>query len=142
MKATLFLSIVVLFTSCTGLINFGIKKYGFYDDRLGQVEVLTKKNQEIVLIPMKHIGTPKFYENVSHLIDSLNTEGFYYYLEGIGTKTNDSSTLDTIARKWRKITNLPLARNSEFGGPIDTVNNTFLFGKRNIQLKKKYHYTA
>ena len=102
-----------------------MQKFGVYDD-----EVMLKKydsnEKEIVFIPMHHIGTENFYNDVELKIDSLKKMQFHFYIEGVAAKVID----DSILRKFRKLTRNPIAKEG-YKKNLDSI-----FGAK-LKLRKK-----
>lgn len=81
--------------------------------------------QEVVFIPMHHVGTPEFYHDVEKRVDSLQSMNFLLLLEGVGTDIQDSVQLDSVIRKFRKIVGInPMAPGGYLG-----LGGQGLFGK-------------
>jgi len=74
--------------------------------------------KKIVFIPMHHLGTEKFYNNIKSEIDSLKKENYYFLYEKVNLDRKD----DTLMRKFRKIFSLPLTRpNSGYKKMLDSL---------------------
>lgn len=135
-----YLLILLFCFSCSVIINHSLESGGFYEK-----DVITRKikkgDKEVVFIPMKHVGPPVFYQQVSKISDSLIKKGYYFFLEGVSAKPpknkTDSLKLDTIARKIRKIWGRSLSYNSSKGGSFDTINAILSINGRKIKLKEK-----
>lgn len=122
----IFLALSVV--SCKSyLFNKALEFNGVYDDTVS-IEEMHDGEQSIVFIPMHHIGTSLFYQDVQHTIDSLKSEGYYFYTEGI----LDQKTTDTSMRKFRKFLGSPLAKNG-YMNVVDSV----LTKVYNVKLKKE-----
>src|SRR5690606_3243669 len=112
MKKIFYIAVSFSFLSCSIIINNGLKYMGVFEKSVDFQEI-TKENQKIIFIPMKHMGTKEFYFDVKTKIDSLKKEGYYFFLEAPGTgqlnNRNDTLRLDTLARKYRKISGKSLS---------------------------------
>lgn len=92
--------------SCNTLINNSLDKKGVFDDKIELLE-FNNDDTSIIFFPMHHIGTEKFYSDVSFKIDSLLGNDYYFYTETVKAEAFD----DTILRKYKKITRKPLTKN-------------------------------
>jgi hypothetical protein len=125
-----------LFTSCKSyFINDFFEREGIYDET-SKIEKLRGEN-EIIIIPMHHIGTENFYKNVRKKTDSLTNLNYKIFYEMILTdniKSNDSikqQLIDTtMALKFRKA--FGLLGLSKKG----TTNYVDFFKERGIKIKK------
>ncbi len=136
-SAFLFFLTLTLFISCKSyLINDFFEREGIYDET-SKIEKLIGEN-EIIIIPMHHIGTEKFYKNVRKKVDSLANLNYKIFYEMILTdniKSNDSirqKLIDTtMALKFRKAFGLlGLSKNG-------TTNYVDFFKEKGIQIKKE-----
>lgn len=89
----------------------------------------TANNRKVVFLPMKHIGTRKYYSKVKDYIESKMKNGYKVFDEGvrieiIQTDSVDSersslergiqlSQLDTLERKYRRVTGYALAYRTD-----------------------------
>jgi hypothetical protein len=123
-----FITLFLLLNSCTSFkINLALKIVGVYDDTV-KLSKLTTKEKEVVFIPMHHLGTVLFYNDVKAKIDSLKKSGFYFYTEEVKGNKKDSITI----RKIIKLTGIPFSRdNSGYKHFFDSLYN----GK--VKLKKE-----
>lgn len=124
MRIKTFTALLIFFSlsSCTSVVlNMALKSLKIYED---EVIVSSYKNEDktIAYIPMKHVGTKNFYKNVAATADSLASEGFVFFLEGVRVDTLKFSKqqIDTIEFKIRKITGVNISQY------LDTVNNTLM----------------
>ena len=132
----LFLLIAILFTSCKSyFINDIFEREGIYDEN-SKIEKLRGEN-EIIIIPMHHIGTENFYNNVRKKVDSLTNLKYKIFYEMILTdnmKSNDSirqKLIDTtMALKFRKAFGL-LGISSK-----GATNYVDFFKEKGIKIKK------
>ena len=126
--------LLILFTailsSCSSFkMNLALKHLGVYDDQV-QISAYENKQSKILLIPMHHVGTQKFYDDVKNKIDSLNKIDYSFYYEGIKIDSinRDSINIDKDIRKLRKITGvIPSAENylNKFKVLAEQMNYTF-----------------
>ncbi len=128
MKNALILSLFILLTSCKSYVfNLALDAKGIYDDKI-ELNLITNNSKELIILPMHHIGTELFYDDVKSKIDSLKSEGYYFYYELIKSSTAN----DTILRKYRKFSGLPFSKNGYLGS-IDSLVRT----KFDLKLKKE-----
>lgn len=61
--------------------------------------------REVVIIPMMHTGSPKYYNRVKKIVDSLRSDGFVFFYESVQycNDTLSAETRDTLDRKLRKV---------------------------------------
>lgn len=96
------------FVSCTSFkVNLALKLIGVYDDSV-KLTKLAKDEREVVFIPMHHLGTPLFYNDVKNKIDSLKQQGYFFYTEEVKGDKKDSINI----RKAIKLTGVPYSRNN------------------------------
>jgi len=97
MRKTFFIiTYVLLFTSCKSyLLNEFFEQNGVYQENV-KTEKLLGKN-EIVLIPIHHLGTKSFYKDVKIKIDSLKNLDYKIFYEMVLTDHAKSS--DTTKQK-------------------------------------------
>lgn len=64
-----------------------------------------EQDKTIVFVPMVHVSTPEFYQDVKTKLDSLRTMGYVVFYESVAfdTKKYNHKELDTIYRKFRKL---------------------------------------
>ncbi|HNP32652.1 MAG TPA: hypothetical protein PKN96_05120 [Flavobacterium sp.] len=92
--------------SCTSFkVNLAFKLLGIYDDKV-IITKITKEEREVVFIPMHHLGTASFYDDVKNKIDSLKKTGYYFYTEEVKGNKKDSITI----RKSIKLTGIPFSK--------------------------------
>lgn len=136
-KLLLFLTVTSLVsTSCKSyLMNNFFEREGIYDET-SKIEKLVGEN-EIIIIPMHHIGTENFYKNVRKKVDSLTNLKYKIFYEMILTnnmKSNDSSIQEimdtTMILKFRKA--FGLIGLSAKG----TTNYIEFFKEKGIKIKK------
>ena len=125
MKKIIFLGLILFCFNCKSfLYNTAFEKIGAYDERVSVEKVVLNK-KEVVFVPMVHLGTELFYQDVTRKVDSLREKGFVFYYEN----TKADIKQDTILRKTRKIRGIPISKNG-YKGSIDSILG-------NIKLKKK-----
>ncbi|MFC4634784.1 hypothetical protein ACFO3O_12755 [Dokdonia ponticola] len=106
---------LLLLTSCKSkLINIYLENQGVYDKHVSLHHLQNEKEKEIIFIPLFHIGTQEFYNDISSKIDSLDKQGFYFYYELVEVTNND-----TILRKHKKISGKPYGKT----GNLDIINS-------------------
>lgn len=64
----------------------------------------TKEDRTIMIVPMIHLNKPNFFEKRKHLLDSLKSEGYIVFYEGVNDKNTTEEEKDIIYRKFRKLT--------------------------------------
>ncbi|MGB6092468.1 MAG: hypothetical protein WBF83_01765 [Moheibacter sp.] len=141
MKKILFAFIVFnSFLSCTALLNGALRSKGVFDKEI-KIHKVQNEKKEIIFFPMIHMGTQEFYDDVKIKIDSFKRAGFYFFLEGLGTgelsTKDDTMKLDTLARKFRKISGKSLSFIASDGGVFDTINNEIVIRNKRYKLKEK-----
>ena len=103
-KYFLLASLVILIFSCKSYwVDYALDEVGVFDDK---VELRKFKNDKrtLVLIPMHHIGTKLFYDDVKHKVDSLQKNNYTIYYELITADEKKDSTKRMLnKRKLRKI---------------------------------------
>jgi len=121
-KIVLVIAIAITVTSCMSL---QIKLLGIHK-KDATVVSFSNNNKTVAFVPMKHIGPREFYNDVRHIVDSLENEGYIAYLES--TRITDSLTKeeDSIVHlKVRKMIGTYLGDQ----GYLDTINRK-LMGRR------------
>ena len=110
MKKILVLIYLILFSlsSCTSFkVNLAFKLVGVYDDNI-KLSKVTNEDKEVIFIPMHHLGTKLFYDDVKTKIDSLKKIGYFFYTEEVKGNKKDSVTV----RKSIKLMGIPFSRNN------------------------------
>ena len=105
-KIILLILFTIILSSCSSFtMNYALNKLGIYDDQV-KISAYENKQSKVLLIPMHHVGTQKFYDDVKNKIDSLNKIDYSFYYEGIkiDSTNRDSINIDKDIRKLRKIT--------------------------------------
>lgn len=99
---------LIIFTlhscSVSNIINKTLEKSNVYSDEIDYKIELKNNIKVLKLIPIRHLGTPKFYDNLNNLITEHQNMGYTVYYELLKTKNADDITI----RKFRKITSLKL----------------------------------
>jgi hypothetical protein len=102
---------LILFSllGCTSFkVNLAFKHVGVYDDNV-KLSKVTNEEKNVIFIPMHHLGTKSFYDDVQTKIDSLKMMGYFFYTEEVKGNKKDSITV----RKSIKISGIPFSRNNE-----------------------------
>lgn len=106
------------------LISCNIKRYSF--NKLQEIGVfetsvtvkkIVHEGKQIAFIKTRHIGKKEYYDQMKIKIDSLKNDNYYFFLEGVQNKSNDTIQL----LKYRKIFGNIYTNNAE--EIIDTINN-------------------
>jgi len=129
MKKLLFFVLILIITLGCGSfkINLALDLIGIYDDS-AELHLLKSDQREIVFIPMHHIGTKLFYDDIKNKVDSLENLGFYFYTEMV--KGDKKDTLSKL--KYRKITGMPISKNNK--GYLEVFDSVY---KGKIKYKKE-----
>lgn len=126
MKQTILL--LFLFLSCAVNAQGSLTKFGInMANKSFAIGYYEKEGREVATIPMIHVNKPEFYEMTKRKIDSLRSDGFEVFYEGINSDVTDSLQLDILMRKFRQVTGFALMDY------MDSDNETF----KSLQ-KKKY----
>lgn len=105
MKTIYFLfTLFFIFTSCSvsNLVNKSLENNGIYSDEINYEKNLIKDDKLVKLIPLRHLGTPNYYDNLKNTLSKYQNSGYVVYYEML--KKEDS--IDNYLRKFRKITSL------------------------------------
>uniref|UniRef100_UPI0037BFC23E hypothetical protein n=1 Tax=Flavobacterium sp. TaxID=239 RepID=UPI0037BFC23E len=105
MKTIYFLfALFFIFTSCSvsNLVNKSLENNGIYSDEINYEKNLIKDGKLVKLIPLRHLGTPNYYDNLKNTLSKYQKSGYVVYYEML--KKEDS--IDNYLRKFRKITSL------------------------------------
>ncbi|OYU85574.1 MAG: hypothetical protein CFE24_01335 [Flavobacterium sp. BFFFF2] len=129
MKKIIFLSLLLL-SSCKNIAyNHAMEKIGGFSDEV-KTSTLVNTDKSVVFIPMHHIGTQLFYDDVHKKIDSLKALDYYFFYEQI--KANSASIRDTITLlKIRKILGVPLSKDAK------TDYLSYFKDKEKVKFKKE-----
>lgn len=104
MKKPFILLILILFTSCATIFNKRIINKMGVESGKSELRFIDGKEQEILFIPMHHVGRIDYYNDVAHKIDSLQELNYFVFYEGvIDDNENDSLTIKKSLLKLRKI---------------------------------------
>lgn len=79
---------------------------GILQDK-AELKKIPHKDQDILFLPMHHLGTRPFYQDVQNKVDSLAQQGYFFYLEMISAKADGTDDL----MKLRKIFGMGLPTN-------------------------------
>jgi len=121
----MFLLVILLLFNCKSfLYNKALEKIGAYDEKV-KVEKLVNNKKEVVFIPMMHLSTELFYQDVIKKVDSLKKKGFEFYYE----HTMADIKQDTILRKIRKIRGIPFSKDG-YKESIDSILGDIKFKKK------------
>jgi len=99
-----FLIIFLLLQSCSvsNIVNKALEKTKIYSDEINYEINLKKDDKQVKLIPLRHLGTPKFYENLKDLLSKYQDSNYVVFYEIL---KNNNVNEDNL-RKFRKITGL------------------------------------
>jgi hypothetical protein len=64
--------------------------------------------RQIVMLGMIHLEKPQFFDEIRHYLDSLKRDGYVVFHEGVKGDGIDSLRLDTLLRKFRRVTGVYL----------------------------------
>ena len=107
MKQTILL--LFLFLSCAVNAQGPLTKFGInMANKTFAIGYYEKEGREVATIPMIHVNKPGFYEMTKRKIDSLRSDGFEVFYEGINSDVTDSLQLDILMRKFRQVTGFAL----------------------------------
>lgn len=116
-KVVIILFLTIPFIGCRSyLYNKAYESIGAFDEEVKIVK-LVKADKNVVFIPMVHVSTELYYEDVRNKIDSLEKEGYFFYYELVNNENKD----DTLQRKMRKILNLPFGSKHDYLSVIDSL---------------------
>ncbi len=86
-----------------------------------ETQTVQWKNKTIVMVPIAHASTPKFYEGVKTIVNDYKAKGYVVFYEQIkqegtkgikGTTTPTNTTTDTLGLKLRKLVGLEPTRQT------------------------------
>lgn len=138
MKSKLIIILIAFFfVSCkTYIANSYFEKNGIYDEKV-KLEKLTGEN-DIVLVPMHHLGTKSFYDDVKNKVDSLVNNNHIVFYEMI--MTDNSKSKDTSQQKLIDTT-MVLKFRKAFGlsgmSKNGSSNYKDYFNEKGIKIKKE-----
>jgi len=133
MKKLLIPVFLLIVTSCSSIFNKKIiRKLGVEDDKT-ELKFISSEEQEIIFVPIHHVGRKEYYEDIANKVDSLQKLNYAVFYEGvIDDQEKDSVTRRMSLLKLRKIMGFfPQGQQGYF----DTVTNV-IAGK--IKYKGKY----
>lgn len=133
MKKTLILLIIFTLTSCASVFNKRIIKNLGVENEKTELKFIDNIEQEIIFIPMHHVGRKRYYNDIANKVDSLQKLKYVVFYEGV----TDNKEKDSLIRKKSL---LKLRRIMGFfpqgqKGYLDTTTN-IIAGK--IKYKGKY----
>lgn len=103
MKKILFLSTLLLLTSCKSKLETTLIKLGINDNSVKVTKVEHPK-KDILFIEMIHLGQKEFYNDVKQKVDSLSNLGYHFFYEGLYLRRSDRQINDTLSyKKYRKV---------------------------------------
>jgi len=130
------LAFAILAVSGSCINEISAKKLGVFN-KVATPRYITNGDKQIVFIGMHHIGKKEFYQDVKRICDSLYSNDYSIFFEGLNKVSyTDSLRRDSVYKKIRQLTGIHLLAMKKNGGYIDTVNNT-LMGKK-IKFISKY----
>ncbi len=106
-------------TSCASLLYNAVLSPKANESKI----VHLSTGNEVVFIPMIHIGYKSYYEDVARKVDSLDKLGYAFIYETVSSKLKDSVQKDIVYRKLRKVLG---AQPSAVGERVDTVNKLII----------------
>jgi uncharacterized protein YcfL len=124
MKKIFLLPLFLLIGCKSYLINTALERVGVYEENV-KIKIISNNEKKIVFVPMKHIATELFYDNVRTKIDSLEKNDYCFYYELVNGIKDDSITL----KKFRKISGLPENKK----GYLETLDSVL----KGVKYKKK-----
>jgi uncharacterized protein YcfL len=123
MKKIYLLPLFLLIGCKSYLINKALEKVGVYEENV-EIKIISNNDKKIIFIPMKHIATELFYDNVKTKIDSLEKYDYYFYYELVNGVKDSITT-----KKFRKISGIPENKK----GYLETLDSVL----KGIKYKKK-----
>jgi hypothetical protein len=74
-----------------------------------EIKVFEKDDQRVLFMGMTHLAKPSFFKEVKAQIDSLRSEGYVFFKEGIYFENNTTTAQkDTLQRKFRQLIGLTI----------------------------------
>lgn len=98
------------------LATTSIKYAKAYDDK-ETLHLVNYKDKRIVFLPMHHLGTALFYNDVKNKIDSLTNENYYFLYEKMSADTIEERDV----RKFRKILKSPISKDASYVKQYQTL---------------------
>lgn len=102
------LAIPIIFLCCKSITQNYIKTYLYLKRGSFTIAKYEKDNKKVLLVPMVHLNTTGYYENVKNKIDSLRADGYVFFYEGIDCLEENNTDVEYQMRKFRKITGFAL----------------------------------
>jgi hypothetical protein len=134
-----FLAIITL--SVINGCGFLLVKIGGLDNNKVSISKLSNQKIELICIPMHHVGTIIFYNNVKQIIDSLVSRGYYCYYEGAERKHNDSLIRDTYTKKLRYLISSSFGKGNYYDSSTKMFSNGVWYkGNLNLIPQPKSNY--
>ena len=134
MNKLFLLLVCIMLTSCVSIFpKKALKKTGVLDAKT-ELKIINNQKQNIIFIPMHHVGRLEFYDDVANKIDSLQNQGYTVFYESVADENQiDSLVMLTSVKKLRKIMRF---FPQEHKGYIDTTTNV-IAGKLKYRGKHK-----
>ena len=82
---------------------------------------LRNGNRSVIYIPMRHLGTRVYYDQIQRAVDSLQKSGYVVFYESIAYQVDSAVQRDVYDRKFRKLTGNRLGLQQCIETPGDTV---------------------
>jgi hypothetical protein len=74
-----------------------------------EIKVFEKEELRVLFIGMTHLAKPSFFNDVKEQIDSLRSEGYVFFKEGVYFEENTTAAQkDTLQRKFRQLIGLTI----------------------------------
>jgi len=104
--SNLLLLLLFVFSSCSlsSVVNKSLEKKKIYSDDINFEVTLIKDDKEVKIIPLRHLGTPQFYDNLKVALAKYQNLGYVVFYERI--KSNNATENDR--RKYRKILHIKI----------------------------------
>ncbi len=77
-------------------------------------------DRSVVYIPMRHLGTRVYYDQIQRAVDSLQHSGYVVFYESIAYQVDSAAQRDLYDRKFRKLTGNRLGLQQCIEIPGDT----------------------
>lgn len=134
MKKFISLLLIVLYSHAYKAQAFGtdLEAKGILQDK-AQIKKIDFLNKDIVFLPMHHLGTKKFYQDVYTKVDSLNKLGYFFYLEKVSADANKKEDL----MKLRKILGMGIPTNG-YQKALDLITSRIKSLKDRLTLQPDY----
>ncbi|MDM1294038.1 hypothetical protein HX021_06985 [Sphingobacterium sp. N143] len=108
---------VITFSGCdTSLL---VQSTGVLRDASRKFE-LRNGARSVLYIPMRHLGTRVYYDQIQHAVDSLQKAGYVVFYESIAYQVDSAAERDLYDRKFRKLTGNRLGLQQCIETPGDT----------------------